>query len=415
MFSHNDSNRQRRRGSRSRSRSSVGSHNDDNFDITNNAFASAILTDEATDDISDVDLRNSLVESILTHEAAVVSKTDYDDDEEEDDEEVQDTKKRSFSNRSLTRNPGDKSRRRMSNESGQSKRSSVDDADNFSFRPPTGSAQLPRHEAMKQRSNKSVVSQLSANSRRSGRSIGSDDQQQKPRPGLEKKTSTSSLASGTGSIISAGLSSIRVQISELDRMLMYHKESGEFGDKYEVPLPKMPHETPRANYLRLAIGLICMGIALTITLCFDQGQFGQASASLFYNTFILHGDEASGPPVLNDETTMNGSHLFQKVETLEQVYRRNVLGEPKKHLPAVTFNDGFIEVSVFHEMTKEHYIEFIWLKDVNKNKIVLARSFNPLEAISPILKAKVPSGVTLQAFLFCNKHELWAGEKFQVP
>jgi desulfoferrodoxin (superoxide reductase-like protein) len=90
---------------------------------------------------------------------------------------------------------------------------------------------------------------------------------------------------------------------------------------------------------------------------------------------------------------------------------------PKNHLPAVVLGTGGnIDVSVVHNiMTMNHYIQFIWVKDVKSNKVVLARNFDPMDNILPKFKAKVLSGVTLQAFVFCNVNELWVGEEFEVP
>merc|ERR1712183_560941 len=118
---------------------------------------------------------------------------------------------------------------------------------------------------------------------------------------------------------------------------------------------------------------------------------------------------------LNDINTQNGSHLFQKVETLKKGFKPIKVGESPKHLPVVRFNsDGTIEISILGEMTDQHYIEFIWVEDVNTNKIVLARHINPAEGVASLLKAKVPSGALLRPFASYDNQVL-VGEDFQVP
>lgn len=102
-----------------------------------------------------------------------------------------------------------------------------------------------------------------------------------------------------------------------------------------------------------------------------------------------------------------------KMKNLEPLYKPNSNGAPEKHLPKVVVNGNDIEISVNHVMTDEHYIQFIWLRDVDSDEVVLVKGCSPSEE-KPYLKARVPSGVTLSPCLYCNLHGLWKGEPFTV-
>lgn len=359
--------------------------NNDEFDISNNAFASAILGDDHSEDSSGVH-REELMESIMNHEAAVEQE----------------------SQRNLVASSN------VSSLKAASFKPSAN-TDDYSFRPMTGLG----HETTKIRGDRSDHTP-STNTRRSSLNSNSSSLNSSVPP-QEQQRYTSQTKRGsilsTSSILASGLSSIKVQASELDKMFLQHKQSASaYGEKYEVPLPELPHEGRKAFYIRILIACTCMAVAAIITIYLGQGQFGQASASYLYNNYVLGGGPPPGNHVLNDDTTKNGSHLFEKVETLEKGFRRNVLGSATNHLPSLMVGyDGNIEVTVPHEMTEEHYIEFIWVKDVTSNKVVLARSYSPDESSAPSLKAKVPDGVKLRPYLFCNIHELWVGDEVQVP
>jgi superoxide reductase len=110
----------------------------------------------------------------------------------------------------------------------------------------------------------------------------------------------------------------------------------------------------------------------------------------------------------------------QKLETAnymgrvgQPIYPANSNGAPEKHIPQVSIQGNDVEISANHVMSDEHYIQFIWLKDVKTNEVVLAKELTPQEE-KPVLKAKVPSGVELRPYLFCNLHGLWKGEPFTV-
>ena len=97
----------------------------------------------------------------------------------------------------------------------------------------------------------------------------------------------------------------------------------------------------------------------------------------------------------------------------QPVYPANTRGVPEKHIPSVSVNGNDVVITANHVMTEEHYIQFMWLKDTKTNEVVLAQELTPSED-QPILKAKVPSGVELTPYLFCNLHGLWKGEPFTV-
>ena len=115
--------------------------------------------------------------------------------------------------------------------------------------------------------------------------------------------------------------------------------------------------------------------------------------------------------------------LFAKVKQLETanyigqigkpVYPPNSDGAPEKHLPQVSVDGNDVEISANHVMTEEHYIQFMWLKDAKTDEVVLAKELAPTEA-KAVLKAKVPSGIELRPYLFCNLHGLWKGDTFTV-
>mmetsp|Transcript_9690 Transcript_9690/g.13572 ORF Transcript_9690/g.13572 Transcript_9690/m.13572 type:complete len:205 (-) Transcript_9690:301-915(-) len=116
--------------------------------------------------------------------------------------------------------------------------------------------------------------------------------------------------------------------------------------------------------------------------------------------------------------------LFKQVEAIEnanymgqltqKVYEPNSNGAPEKHLPQVKVDGQNVEISAPHVMTEEHYIQFMWLKDAKTNEVVLVKALPPTDPSPPTFKAKVPEGVELRPYLFCNLHGLWKGEDFKV-
>jgi desulfoferrodoxin (superoxide reductase-like protein) len=120
-----------------------------------------------------------------------------------------------------------------------------------------------------------------------------------------------------------------------------------------------------------------------------------------------------GPPLFTIVKQLETANYMGQIG--QPIYRPNVNGDPEKHLPKVKIDGQNIEVSVPHVMTKEHFIQYMWLKDVKDDEVVLVKEFSPSsETGNPTLKAKVPPGVELQPHLFCNLHGLWKGEPFVV-
>jgi len=415
----------KRINSKSKRRFTDETNND--FDISNNAFASAILDDDSD---ASSGLRDEIFESIVSHDVAVQHESES---HRRGPYAIQGSSQRrdSFSQK-----------QNMSMNSIQEEFENldqvnvgIDDEDDFSFRPPPGHTSLPHHNQLNKR-NKS--DHLVANRRQSFNSFDyadDDDQEEgdgdnyddKPKQEVKKKMmmipnrpSLSSVRSITGSIISSGISSVKVQVSELDKMLLQRRESERFptSGTYEVPLPTMPFETRKAMYLRVFVGLLCFSMALVTTIFYGEGQLGHASASLLYRNIILQGasDIDNQNQILNNGNTIDGAHLFEKVKTLEKGFKANVNGDPGTHIPIVNLmNQGMIEITVGNEMEYEDYVQFMWVKDVNKKEVVLAKNFSPDNNAAPVLKAQVPSGAVLQPFLFFNINELWVGEPFQVP
>lgn len=80
----------------------------------------------------------------------------------------------------------------------------------------------------------------------------------------------------------------------------------------------------------------------------------------------------------------------------------------EKHLPAVTMNEGKIEVvvgSVEHPMTDAHYIEWILLET---DKGVQIRHLTPADAPKAVFE--IGEGKPLAVYEYCNLHGLWKTE-----
>jgi len=102
-------------------------------------------------------------------------------------------------------------------------------------------------------------------------------------------------------------------------------------------------------------------------------------------------------------------------QPFKKIYEPNTNGDPSKHIPLVTVGaDGLVTVSVNHVMKPEHYIQFMWLKDVKKDEVVCVKGFPSSEPSPPTLKVKCPPGAELRPYLFCNLHGLWKGDEFTV-
>jgi len=167
------------------------------------------------------------------------------------------------------------------------------------------------------------------------------------------------------------------------------------------------------------MGIIFLGLSITFTLLgAGNGQVGMSISSWLYNNLIL--DETGGTAVIDapsSPTSSNGSHLFETLRGLERSYEPNINGIADYHIPLVVLNGADLDVQVGlkpHVMSENHFIKYIWLRDVDANSIVLAKEFQPMDESPPSLVAKVPRGVRLQPYVFCILHELWIGEPFEV-
>lgn len=111
--------------------------------------------------------------------------------------------------------------------------------------------------------------------------------------------------------------------------------------------------------------------------------------------------------------------LYKAAAELEEKNRKlvNSNGAPEKHIPQVSVSGNTVKVKIPHVMTEGHYIQLLWLTDMNSKEVVVAKGY-PVPSgegePSPTLEVKVPSGVTLKPLLYCNLHGLWAGEEFSV-
>ena len=202
------------------------------------------------------------------------------------------------------------------------------------------------------------------------------------------------------------------------RPLMHSLDSERSSTSYQVPMPVMPFETKKANLVRVALAIVFFSMSLTFTLFLGQGQPGTSISSYLYTHLIS--DENQGVVSDSNSTyeTSNGSHLFSTIQELENSHEPNKLGKANYHTPKVNLYDLELEIEIGidpHVMSEDHYIKYVWLRDVEAKTIVLAKEFKPTDKSPPVLRAKVPYGVTLQPHAYCNVHDLWIGEPFKVP
>lgn len=189
-------------------------------------------------------------------------------------------------------------------------------------------------------------------------------------------------------------------------------------DSYVVPMPTMQFETRKGALVRVALAIMFFSASLIFTLFLGHGEVGASVTSYLYNNFIVDDEGTFATTrIPNEVETANGAHLFATIERLEGIHSPNVRGNREYHTPKISINDQDIEISIGtkpHVMEEDHYIELVWLKDVTQDKIVLAKEFSPSDESPPTLKARVPHGVTLQPYTFCNSHFLWKGEPFET-
>ena len=75
----------------------------------------------------------------------------------------------------------------------------------------------------------------------------------------------------------------------------------------------------------------------------------------------------------------------------------------EKHVPTYEIQGDKIIVKVNHVMEEEHYIEWVCMKDGNKEKIIY---FKPGESA----EAKFCYHKGAKLYAYCNKHGLWKKE-----
>ena len=123
--------------------------------------------------------------------------------------------------------------------------------------------------------------------------------------------------------------------------------------------------------------------------------------------------------------------LSGRVEALEYENLENVnrKGAPEKHLPKITIltttgsssssssssskSRCSIKVVVPHVMDpiQPHFIEYLWLKDEDTNKVIKAKHFSARDPSPPtLIVTGVTKGTRVRALLFCNLHGLWQGD-----
>lgn len=205
---------------------------------------------------------------------------------------------------------------------------------------------------------------------------------------------------------------------ETTRPIMPLMESGRSSTSYQVPMPVMPFETRKASLVRLAMAIIFLCASLTLTLLQGQGQLGATFSSYLYHNLIEEEDQGlSVTDTAPSPGTSNGSHLFSTIREIEDKYDANILGKAEYHTPVVSLDGLELEVEIGelpHTMNVDHYIKYIWIRDVESNTIVLAKEFKPADESPPVLRAKVPLGVTLQPYVYCTVHNLWRGTAFNT-
>lgn len=185
-------------------------------------------------------------------------------------------------------------------------------------------------------------------------------------------------------------------------------------NSYVVPMPIMPYETSRATFVRLVLGILFFCMSAAFAVCFGNGEVGSKMTFYLYNNFIIENGQIIDKI---DGETANGSQLFQSIERLENIHAPNLKGKIEYHMPHVEIRGNDIEISIgekAHAMEGDHFIELIWLRDIEGGEIVLAKGFGPSDKSPATLKARVPNGVTLVPYTFCNLHLLWQGDEFKI-
>lgn len=116
------------------------------------------------------------------------------------------------------------------------------------------------------------------------------------------------------------------------------------------------------------------------------------------------------------------------VQYLEAEYADsvNTNGAPEKHLPVVMIQpqeggatDGttksvLAQVNHVMDPEKPHFIEYMWIKNVDSGECVACKAFKATDPSPPSIAASIKEGTKIKAFLFCNLHGLWQGDEVVV-
>jgi len=155
-----------------------------------------------------------------------------------------------------------------------------------------------------------------------------------------------------------------------------------------------------------------------------ESEISRRVALVLAAAFAAGTTSTGGGSSVADAAAVNLKNFVASIER-ENLDGVNANGAPEKHLPRVTAtvdpsrpSRTDVEVLVPHVMevgngTEEkpqHYIQFIWLKDVNSGRIAAVESFQPTDPSPPTLRANLKTGTTVvKPMLFCNLHGLWEG------
>lgn len=96
-------------------------------------------------------------------------------------------------------------------------------------------------------------------------------------------------------------------------------------------------------------------------------------------------------------------------EEMPELIPKTADSTTEKHVPVIEINGNDVKVTVgstLHPMTKEHYIQWIYLYTEKGEQFV---RLNPGD--QPIANFKIADGdKVISAFEFCNIHSLWKAE-----
>ena len=93
---------------------------------------------------------------------------------------------------------------------------------------------------------------------------------------------------------------------------------------------------------------------------------------------------------------------------MEELVPNTVEASNEKHLPAVTVEDGAINVnigSVNHPMADEHYIEWVYVETENGGQ---RKYLKPGE--EPSVTFSLGDDKAVAVYAYCNLHGLWKTE-----